>query len=108
MTFATNTSLAFQLFAFITAAVARSESNARNELAGINAELRATRELLAESSRIRERSRISDELHDVIGHNLTALNIHLEVAKHLANGKAVEHVQKSQALAKILLQDVRN
>jgi signal transduction histidine kinase len=64
--FATNTSLAFQLFAFITAAVARSESNARNELAGINAELRATRELLAESSRIRERSRISDELHDVM------------------------------------------
>jgi hypothetical protein len=36
------------------------------------------------------------------------LNIHLEVAKHLANGKALENVQKSQALAKILLQDVRN
>src|SRR5262245_30845840 len=106
--FATNTSLAFQLFAFITASIARSEARARNELAHTNAELRATRELLAESSRISERSRISDELHDVIGHNLTALNIHLEVARHLAEGKALAHVQKSQALAKILLQDVRN
>jgi signal transduction histidine kinase len=106
--FATNTSLAFQLFAFITASVARSESNARTELSRANAELRATRELLAESSRISERSRISDELHDVIGHNLTALNIHLEVARHLAEGKALEHVEKAQSLAKILLKDVRD
>ena len=106
--FATNTSLAFQLFAFIAAAVARSESNTRNELAQANAELRATRELLAETSRISERSRISDELHDVIGHNLTALNIHLEVARHLAEGKALDHILKSQSLAKILLQDVRD
>ena len=106
--FALNTSLAFQLFAFITAVVARSESNARRELARTNGELRATRELLAESARINERSRISDELHDVIGHNLTALNIHLEVARHLAAGKALEHVQKSQAMAKVLLQDVRD
>ena len=105
--FATNTSLAFQLFAFITASIARSESLARNELARANAELRATRELLAESSRISERSRISDELHDVIGHNLTALSIHLEVAKHLADGRVLEHVEKSQSLAKILLKDVR-
>jgi len=106
--FAMNTSLAFQLFAFITASVAKSESNARSELAQANAELKATRELLAESSRISERSRISGELHDVIGHNLTALNIHLEVARHLADGKALEHVLKSQSLAKLLLKDVRN
>jgi signal transduction histidine kinase len=102
-----NTSLAFQLFAFITASVAKSESNARSELARANAELKATRELLAESTRISERSRISGELHDVIGHNLTALNIHLEVARHLADGKALEHVLKSQSLAKLLLKDVR-
>lgn len=105
--FATNTSLAFQLFAFITATIAGRESNARSELARANAELRATRELLAETSRISERSRISDELHDVIGHNLTALNIHLEVARHLAHGKTLDHVLKSQSLAKILLKDVR-
>ena len=105
--FATTSSLAFQLFAFVTAIVATSEASARSELSRANAELRATRELLAESSRISERARISDELHDVIGHNLTALNIHLEVAKHLAEGKALEHVEKSQSLAKLLLKDVR-
>lgn len=105
--FATSISLAFQLFALITASVAKSESRARSDLSRANAELRATRELLAESSRIGERSRISGELHDVLGHNLTALNIHLEVAKHLAEGKVLEHVEKSQSLAKILLQDVR-
>jgi signal transduction histidine kinase len=106
--FATSISVAFQLFALITASVAKSESRARSELERANAELRATRELLAESSRIGERSRISGELHDVLGHNLTALNIHLEVAKHLTDGKALEHVEKSQALAKILLRDVRD
>ena len=105
--FATSTSLAFQMFAFITASVARSESRARRELARANAELRATQELLAESSRISERARISGELHDVLGHNLTALNIHLEVARHLTEGKALEHVSKSQSLAMILLRDVR-
>ena len=105
--FATSTSLAFQLSALITASVARSESRARSQLARANAELRATHELLAESSRLGERARISGELHDVLGHNLTALNIHLEVAKHLTEGKALEHVGKSQALAKVLLQDVR-
>lgn len=106
--FGASISLAFQLFALITASVAKSESRARSELARANAELRATRELLAESSRIGERSRISGELHDVLGHNLTALNIHLEVAKHLAEGKALEHVEKSQSLAKVLLKDVRD
>jgi signal transduction histidine kinase len=105
--FATSTSLAFQLFGIITSSVAKSESRARRELALANVELRATRELLAESSRISERSRIAAELHDVLGHNLTALNIHLEVAKHVADGKALEHVLKSQSLAKILLKDVR-
>ncbi|HWX42164.1 MAG TPA: histidine kinase, partial [Blastocatellia bacterium] len=105
--FATNTSLGFQLFALLTALVAKSEASARAELSQANAELRATRELLAETSRISERARISDELHDVLGHNLAALSINLEVAKHLTVGKALEYVEKSQSLAKILLKDVR-
>jgi signal transduction histidine kinase len=106
--FATNTSLGFQLFGLLTALVAKSEARARAELSQANAELRATRELLAETSRISERARISDELHDVLGHNLAALSINLEVAKHLTVGKALEHVEKSQSLAKILLKDVRD
>jgi len=106
--FATNTALGFQLFALLTALVVRREARARLELSRANAELRAARELLAESARINERARISGELHDVLGHNLTALSIHLEVAKHLAQGKALDCVQKSQSLAKGLLSDVRD
>lgn len=105
--FATNTSLGFQLFAFVTASIAKSEARGRDALARANAELRAAQELLEESCRLSERARISGELHDVLGHNLTALNIHLEVARHVAGGKALEHVQKSQVLAKVLLRDVR-
>ncbi len=105
--FATNTSLGFQLFAFVTATIAKRESQARHDLMRANAELRATRELLEESSRVSERARISSDLHDILGHNLTALNIHLEVAKHVCESKALNHVEKSQALAKSILRDVR-
>ena len=75
-----------------------------------NIELResgATRALLAESSRLSERMRISRELHDLLGHHLTALILNLEVASHLVDGKASEHVRQSHTLAKLLLTDVR-
>jgi signal transduction histidine kinase len=51
--------------------------------------------------------RISRELHDLVGHHLTALSLNLEVASHLAGGAALEHVLKAQATAKHLLADVR-
>ena len=99
--------LGFQFFALATTQAALSEAAAKTRLASANAELRATQELLGESSRIAERVRLARELHDVIGHHLTALSLNLEVASHVANGKALEHVQTSQALAKTLLAEVR-
>jgi signal transduction histidine kinase len=54
-----------------------------------------------------ERLRISRELHDLLGHHLTALSLNLEVAGHLAEGKALDHVRQSHTLAKLLLTDVR-
>ena len=87
--------------------VARRQSYARDELRKVNSELRATQALLAESTRIAERVRISRELHDLVGHHLTALSLNLEVASHLVSGKAVEHVAQAQTVAKLLLSDVR-
>ncbi len=68
----------FQLFAFGAAHLVKSESNARAEVARVNAELRATQALLAETTRGAERLRISRELHDTMGHHLTALSLQLE------------------------------
>ena len=97
----------FSGFVFVTSLVARQQAQAREEQRRLNAELRATRALLAESARINERTRISRELHDLLGHHLTALSLNLEVAGHLTDGKAQEHVNQAHTLAKLLLSDVR-
>jgi signal transduction histidine kinase len=97
----------YSSFTFITGLVAKQQAQAREEQRRLNAELRATRALLAESSRMSERLRISRELHDLLGHHLTALSLNLEVAGHLTEGKALEHVRQSHTLAKLLLTDVR-
>jgi signal transduction histidine kinase len=98
---------AFSLFALFSMHVAQSEMEARKSLAEANAELRMTTELLEISSRTSERLRIARDLHDLIGHHLTALSLNLEVASHLSSGEAKEHVEKSKAIAKQLLVDVR-
>jgi signal transduction histidine kinase len=100
--------LGFQCFALMTGFLTRKEMQAKAEQARINAELLATRDLLADSSRSFERLRISQELHDVLGHRLTALSLHLEVALNspLAQEKEVR-VLKAQEVARGLLTDVR-
>src|SRR5690606_29431702 len=97
----------FSLFLFVTSLVARQQTQAREEQRRLNAELRATRLLLAESARVNERTRISRELHDLLGHHLTALSLNLEVAGHITEGRAQEHVHQAHTLAKLLLTDVR-
>ena len=97
----------FSLFIYVTSLVARQQAQARDEQRRLNAELRATRALLAESARVNERTRISRELHDLLGHHLTALSLNLEVASHLTEGRAPEHVSQAPTLARLLLTDVR-
>ena len=97
----------FCVFVFVTSLVARQQAQAREEQRRLNAELRATRVLLAECARVNERTRISRELHDLLGHHLTALSLNLEVAGHLSEGRVKEHVQQAHTLARLLLTDVR-
>jgi signal transduction histidine kinase len=94
-------------FAFMSGMVALRQHEARDELRKVNSELRATQALLADNTRIAERVRIARELHDLVGHHLTALTLNLEVATHLVEGKALEHVQQAHSLARLLLADVR-
>ena len=97
----------FSGFVFIVSLVALQQAQAREEQRRLNAELRATRALLADSARVNERTRISRELHDLLGHHLTALSLNLEVAGHLSEGRVKEHVQQAHTLARLLLTDVR-
>jgi signal transduction histidine kinase len=99
--------LSLSTLTFMTSYVARRQTEAREELRVVNSELRATQLLLAEGERAGERLRISRELHDVVGHHLTALSLNLEVASHLVQGKALDHVKQAQSVSKQLLADVR-
>ena len=99
--------LGISLFAFMSSVVALRQVAARDELRKVNSELRATQSLLAENTRIAERVRIARELHDLVGHHLTALTLNLEVTTHLVDGKALEHVRQAHSLARLLLADVR-
>lgn len=98
---------AFQLFGLFSIRIAHQESDARQALAEANAELQVANGLLDIGSRTEERLRISRDLHDVLGHHLTALSLNLEVASHLTEGEAREQIEKSKALTKVLLTDVR-
>lgn len=105
---ATGAFLGFQIFSIVTAALAKTESKSREDQARVNAELVSTRELLRESSKLGERIRISRELHDSVGHHLTALCLHLEAALNCPTDQKSEGVQHAQAAAKLALQEVRS
>ena len=98
----------FMVFAAASSFLVRSEAAAREELAAANAELLGTRALLAETSRAEERVRISRDLHDTLGHHLTALSLQLDVASRLSEGKAAEHIRQAHAITRLLLGDVRD
>ena len=99
--------LGVSLTAFVASLVGLRNIRARIALARVNSELRATQSLLEENTRIAERVRIARELHDLVGHHLTALTLNLEVVTHLVDGKVLGHVQQAHSLAKLLLADVR-
>jgi signal transduction histidine kinase len=98
----------FQLFAISAAHLARNEAAARDRLARTNDELRAAQTLLTETARMSERLQISRDLHDVLGHNLTTLAIHLDVATRMVEGPAAEHLACARDVAGVLLNEVRD
>jgi signal transduction histidine kinase len=92
--------------AFSTATLLR-EVRMRTELARAHVELRAAGVLLEESARTAERLRISRELHDLIGHQLTVLTLSLEAARHLEGEESRRQVERADRVARELLGDVR-
>jgi signal transduction histidine kinase len=99
--------VAGESFAAVAVHTARREAEARSALTATNAELRATRSLLEEASRVNERTRIARELHDVLGHDLTALSLQLEVAMHVPPEAGGVHLAKAKEVSSRLLRNVR-
>ncbi len=100
--------LAIQLVSVMTVFTWRSQERAKRKLQSAHIELAATNALLEQSTRAEERLRISRDLHDVVGHQLTALALELEIASHQTAEPAREHVLGARAIAKDLLRDVRD
>lgn len=99
--------IGFQLFAVLIASYAQAAGQARDEALRLNAELNATRELLAEGARADERLRLSRELHDVAGHKLTALKLQLGLFERRAPPELKPPLSALHGLADELLTDVR-
>jgi signal transduction histidine kinase len=97
----------FHLFALFANHQTRVAEQATEESNRLNKELQAAQNLLEQATRQNERSRIARDLHDLLGHHLTALIINLQVAGHITEGEAKAKVEQCHALAKLLLSDVR-
>jgi len=103
---ATGAYLAFGAFAMGAVYLRQREMRGRLELGRLNGELLATQRLLADSTRLAERLRISRDLHDLLGHHLVALGLQLELERQRA-GEASAPVAAAQDIAHRMLEDVR-
>ncbi|WP_337842923.1 histidine kinase [Rheinheimera sp.] len=97
----------FHGFALLMMKQTLSEQQARQQLEQQHQQLVLAQQLLKASAQQQERSRIARDLHDVLGHHLTGLSIHLQIAEHQANEQVKATVATCQQLARLLLADVR-
>jgi signal transduction histidine kinase len=98
----------FSLFTLVLYWLHLQEVLARAEVARANAELIAARAMVVEGVRQGERLRISRDLHDSLGHHLSALALQLELAKQLSAGSVVPPLDRAQSLSKEALAEVRH
>ncbi|MEL7448503.1 MAG: sensor histidine kinase [Pseudomonadota bacterium] len=97
----------FHFFALLSSESVIRATQAQEEAQLLNQELMATQQLLAEASRQGERTRIARDLHDLLGHHLTALTINLQVAERQSEGDVQQRIEQCHALSRLLLADVR-
>jgi signal transduction histidine kinase len=100
----------FQLFGLSAAAIARSEAEARAELATALQELGNAQRLIVVNAKSEERLRISRDLHDELGHGLTALAMTLAANESRSSASAPQRqpeLADATALASELLTRLR-
>lgn len=87
-----------------------SERHSREKLALANEKLRQYAMQIENQATLEERNRIAREIHDSLGHSLTALNLQLETALKLWEsnpGKAETFLATAKELGSKALKDVR-
>jgi signal transduction histidine kinase len=108
-----NSALLFALvlaFVLLLVGALLAEKQSREALRTANQKLRQYALLIEDQATLQERNRIAREIHDSLGHALTAQSIQLEnVAMHLTENpdQASGHLQKARQLGKDALQNVR-
>ncbi len=88
-----------------------SERKSREELAIANEKLRRYAQQVEHQATLEERNRIAREIHDSLGHSLTALNLQLETALKLSQSnpaKSQTFLARAKELGSQALQDVRH
>ncbi|MBD2296074.1 sensor histidine kinase [Anabaena sphaerica FACHB-251] len=87
-----------------------SERESRDKLAHANEKLRQYALKIENQATLEERNRIAREIHDSLGHSLTALNLQLETALKLSKSdmpRAMTFLATAKELGTKALQDVR-
>jgi signal transduction histidine kinase len=97
----------FQVFAALVMRYAMRAEQMSQALRIANADLVATRGLLAEGVRDQERLRLSRDLHDVAGHKLTALKLNLTALTRDAATHPDPRLALCAQLADELMADIR-
>ncbi len=98
------------LFVAVFTQVAVNEQKARAELAAVNQKLREYAAQAEELAVAQERNRLAREIHDGLGHYLTAINIQLKAAQAVSSqdpATASEALANAQNLTEEALADVR-
>ncbi len=111
--FATNSVLLLGLvlvFVLLLMNALLTERESREKLAIANTQLRNYALRIETLAASQERNRIARDIHDSLGHSLTALNIQLETAVKLAQSdppRSQRFLQEAKRLGSTALQDVR-
>jgi signal transduction histidine kinase len=90
---ATGEYVTFSLFATLVSYLRLQERRARLELARERAVLLATQSLLEDGARVHERLRLAREVHDAMGHGLTAASVSLQIAARTGDKAALAAAQ---------------
>jgi signal transduction histidine kinase len=99
------------LFLFQTIVLEKSRYEIlNNELKEANLTLKTYADEIEDLTKIRERNRIAQELHDSMGHSLMALKMYLEYAENILESnseKSKEVIHKTQSMAKDCIDNLR-